>query len=262
LNYIDEDIFREEIIKIKQSVRLKEINEKLKNAPSEKLQLEKQEILDKGYIENYPKTKFGEMVLQLVTRRATSYNFSGYTYKEEFYSNAIDKIMSYAIKNFDPDYINPRTGKKSKAFSYITEITSKAFVAIINEYRDEQIEINNLIPYDSLYQSIITTSENKSTIPEIDYNIELDAVLTYNNNLIYLNNKEYNSIFEVLREYEGKNVKLKYPKDYSISLDEFEQIKTLKFEYLDLTKEKDAKYIPSFPKRAKRCKENLTIEWE
>lgn len=261
MNYIDDEVLREEILKIKSSTRLKEIKQLLETKPSKELLKEQQDLLSKGYIENYPKTAFGEMVLQLVKRRATSYNFSGYTYKEEFYSNAIDKIMSYAIRNFDPEYVNPRTGKKSKAFSYLTEIASKAFVAIINEYREEQEEINNLIPYDSLYQNTINRSENKSCIVEDNINFNNEYYLIYDNKL-KCEDTEYENIYCFLKEKECNNIKVVYPKEYKISLEEYDMIKTLKFDYLDLKKERDSKYVPSFPKRVKKSKENLTRDWE
>ena len=261
MNYIDDEVLRDEMLKIKSSTRLKEIKQLLETKQSKDLIKEQNELISKGYVENYSKTAFGEMVLQIVKRRATSYNFSSYTYKEEFYSNAIDKIMAYAVKNFDPDYINPRTNKKSKAFSYLTEIASRAFVTIINEYRQEQEEISNLIPYDSLSQNVFNKSENKLCIVEENLNFDEEYYLLYNDKLKY-ENKEYDNIYTFLKEKEGNNIKVIYPKEYKISLEEYDMIKSLKFNYLDLKKERDVKYIPTFPRRVKKSKENLTKDWE
>lgn len=261
MEYVNEENLRTEIINIQKSNRLKKIAEEMTDNPSEKLIKEKESILLDGYTEKYSKTKFGEMILQIVKRRATSSKFSGYTYKEEFYSNAIEKIMLYAINNFKHDYINPKTGKGSKAFSYITEIASRAFITIINEYRDEQIEINNLISYESLYQHTQHRSDNKSTYDSALNSYSIFLKLEHKNNMIYNGEQEYDSIYSLLKEYEGKYIKVEYPMDYNINMTEYDKIKELKFDYLDLSKVKIARYIPSFPKKELKVKENLTEEW-
>ena len=208
------------------------------------------------------------MVLQIVQRRATSSKFSGYTYRDEFLSNAIEKILSYALNNFDDQYINPKTGQGSKAFSYVTEIASRAFVAIINEMNEEAAMMNELVPLDSLYQvakgkahlfAVATVaSRKKEVIEKIEPDVSVK--LKWNDGLEF-NETKIMSMYDIVREYEGKKLRVDYPVEYNITMDEYEKISELKFEYLDIHKEQAQGYVPSFPKKATKPKEDLTSEW-
>jgi hypothetical protein len=279
MHYVKEEELREEIVKCQKSMKMQnidiEINE-LKSSPitSEiaeqiaELKAKKQSILDAGFTEKYSKTRFGEMVLQIVQRRATSSKFSGYTYRDEFLSNAIEKILSYALNNFDDQYINPKTGQGSKAFSYVTEIASRAFVAIINEMNEEAAMMNELVPLDSLYQvakgkahlfAVATVaSRKKEVIEKIEPDVSVK--LKWNDGLEF-NETKIMSMYDIVREYEGKKLRVEYPVEYNITIDEYEKISELKFEYLDIHKEQAQGYVPSFPKKATKPKEDLTSEW-
>lgn len=77
----------------------------------------------------FPSEKLGEMFLKLARRFASRWNFCEYTYKEEFISDALLRMVQNAHK-VDPDK-NP--------FSYLTTICANCFAGRIkkeNKYGD------------------------------------------------------------------------------------------------------------------------------
>ncbi len=77
----------------------------------------------------FPSEKLGEMFLKLAKRFASRWNFCEYTYKEEFISDALLRMVQNAHK-VDPDK-NP--------FSYLTTICANCFAGRIkkeNKYGD------------------------------------------------------------------------------------------------------------------------------
>lgn len=273
--YVSEDELRNEIVKIQKSNRLKAIAETLKddnitNELKDSLIIEQQDLFSKGYVEKYPKTNFGQMVLDIVRHRAMTSKFASYTYRDEFLSNAIEKIMSYSINNFDENYVNPKTGVPSKAFSYITEIASRAFVAVINDMKAENEMLNEYLSLDSVYQHLSENHKNgemfvnsptksKQEEPKDTHSIELD--LKWEDGLTF-EDKRYSTLYELLLEYENHKLKVIYPNEYKIDIEEYSKINSLKFEYINIVQLKPERYMPSFPKKHIKEKENLIQEWE
>ncbi|HPM74167.1 MAG TPA: hypothetical protein PLA71_00430 [Saccharofermentans sp.] len=81
--------------------------------------------------------ELGEMILKIARKIATRPNFSGYTYKDEFISDAVFSMLK-SLDKINLDY-NP--------FMYLSQITFNAFIGKINRekrvqrvkeaYRDE-----------------------------------------------------------------------------------------------------------------------------
>lgn len=96
------------------------------------------------------KTKFGVMLLLMIKNIATMPSYSGYTenWKTDFYSNAVEKVLLY-LHNFDENLLSKRTGQKSKAFAYITQICTNAFLNIINERKKEVLFLSDTISFES-----------------------------------------------------------------------------------------------------------------
>jgi len=96
------------------------------------------------------KERFGQMLLLMIKNLATMPSFSGYSdnWKTDFFSNAIEKTLLY-LDNFDEDLLSKRTGNKSNAFAYITQICFNAFINIINIRKKEARFLKDAISFES-----------------------------------------------------------------------------------------------------------------
>lgn len=99
----------------------------------------------------YSKERFGKMLMLIIKNLAVKPSFSGYTdnWKDEFFGNAIEKVLLYS-HNFDEELLSKRTGKKSKAFAYITQICFNAFIAVINDRKRDQKLLKDMVPYETI----------------------------------------------------------------------------------------------------------------
>jgi len=96
------------------------------------------------------KERFGTMLLLMIKNIRTMPSFSGYSenWATDFYSNAIEKILLY-LDNFDVNLLSKRTGEKSKAFAYVTQICFNAFINIINIRKAEGEFLKDTISYET-----------------------------------------------------------------------------------------------------------------
>jgi len=145
-------------------VILKQFNEKKENyikflknrieentTSSEKADKEMLEYVENLTLTNKAsKEKFGIMLLLIVKNLSSMPSFSGYSsnWKTDFYSNAIEKTLLY-LNNFDDNLKSKRTGAKSKAFAYVTQICYNAFLNIIIERKQNEKELKNTISLES-----------------------------------------------------------------------------------------------------------------
>ncbi len=81
--------------------------------------------------------RFGQIILLMIKHILTKPQFSGYSYKDDFYSDAVYKILKY-LGNFDHTLISERTGQPVNAFSYISQIIHNSILYIINTRKKEQ----------------------------------------------------------------------------------------------------------------------------
>jgi hypothetical protein len=131
-----------------------------------------QNSVDKPQITNY----IGECILLICNNLAKKPNFSNYTYKDEFISDAIIDCLS-AVENFDAN-------KTNNPFAYFTQIAWNAFVRRIHkEHKQTYIKHKN---YEQLF--IIN-----------DFYDDNDSIKHKNNELSN----------EVIKSFEDKIVKIK-----------------------------------------------------
>ena len=177
------------------------------------IELSKQTKIDKESHE-----KFGEIVLLMIKKILTKPNYSGYSWSDEFYSNACYRVFKY-IHNFDCDKKSDRTGQNVSAFSYISQIIIMSIIEVINKNNKNQREAENFAELNDaeigIYSSTKYESKYVEHIPEarefiIDYNID----------------DLYNEILKISNENEG-DLKIYYPKNYCISFDEYAQIENI-----------------------------------
>jgi len=174
------------------------------------------------------KEKFGQMLLLIIKNLATMPSFSGYSdnWKTDFFSNAIEKTLLY-LDNFDERLLSKRTGDKSKAFAYVTQICFNAFVNIINIRKKEDGFLKQTISLESTNLDGIrhyNASENRSVIEEVQdnsvYTVKIKKIeelqgaiskgldyITSNNEIISMNNgiKEEIDFLEKDTPQEEKN---------------------------------------------------------
>lgn len=80
---------------------------------------------------------FASCILLMIKRILTKPQFSNYTFKDEFYSDATYKVVKY-IYNFNHKKISQITGKSVNAFSYITQIIHNSIIFVINKNKRNQ----------------------------------------------------------------------------------------------------------------------------
>lgn len=85
-------------------------------------------------------SRLGEISTLMTTRILTKPQFSGYSYQDEFYSDALYKIFRY-IKNFDHKKISAITGDSVNAFAYVTQIIHNSIIYVINYNKKHQDRI-------------------------------------------------------------------------------------------------------------------------
>lgn len=129
----------------RKNARIDEIKEFLKqNSDSlgendKKYFTEEIQRLEELTIEKQTKERMGSYVLLITNNLAKKSCFAGYTlnWKDEFFSRAIEHCFKY-IHNFDENKVSPRSGKKVKAFAYLTQIIYTAFLDVISKRKKEQ----------------------------------------------------------------------------------------------------------------------------
>jgi len=103
---------------------------------------------------------FGQMITTMAKNIVTRPQFSGYTFREEMQSLAIQHILLYTWK-FNPYQQSKITGQYISAFAYISTIIFNACIATINRFKLEQDKAKS----DFLeQQKLIHRDPNQSTI--------------------------------------------------------------------------------------------------
>lgn len=206
----------------------------IKNKIKDKVvELSKETGVDKQSYE-----KFGEIVLLMISKILTKPQFSGYTYRDEFFSDAVYKILKY-LHNFKYDMISERTGQPVNSFAYISQYIHNSVLYIINTKKKEHDKIKqqistsildhnyNLKDYNQTYESTYHPDEHKNFKEEVIHLKKLDGSL--NDFITDLDVEEFDS------------VKVYYPADYTISFDEYNLIKDNLKGKISIIKEKEKK---------------------
>jgi DNA-directed RNA polymerase specialized sigma24 family protein len=169
--------------------------------------------------------RFGEIILLMIKKILTKPQFSGYTYKDDFYSDAVYKILKY-LDNFDHELISERTGLNVNAFAYISQIIHNSILFIINTKKKElenhkkqvQMEVLNhnlQLSYDDWYAE---PAKDKNPTIEIIERVELHEIR--------------GSLTEELLKLQDEidkctRMEIVYPKTYLITFDEYNDLKGL-----------------------------------
>ena len=279
MEYLNENELRDEIIKIQKSQIMKTLRAEFNSyIESPANYVEYKDNLDKinaivalGFVEKHSRERYGEMILQLVEKICTKSNFAGYTYKDDFYSNAIQRVLSYSINNFNPDMISKRSGERVKAFAYLTSIINNAIVEIINERKAEHNDLmEKFVPLDDLYYEVnrnyrpqLRRADVPKDVPSVILKVVSDEMGEYILDGNSINIGTFIGVYETIKEYTKETkIQFEYPSHYVLSLEEADKIMDIGFEYLNLYRFEKERYKPSFPKKEVNPKINMFEDWE
>jgi hypothetical protein len=113
----------------------------------------------------------GDCFLKIATHLSYRPNFCNYQFRDDMISDAVENQLTY-IHNFDPDYVNPKTGGKMNPFAYFTQICYYAFLRRIGREK-KQMEIKEKILEKSMFDEVFVADEYYSSS---EYNSIKDAI--------------------------------------------------------------------------------------
>lgn len=155
---------------------------------------------------------FGEMILMLINNILKRPNFSGYSYKNEMKSLAIEHILKYTWR-FAPYKQSKISGQYVSAFTYISTICFNAFVATINNQNKEIKKSKaDFMETQKFKYSSIRSSKVVPECSSIDKNVKI----------INIKNKLIDEIKKI--SLDSKDILVQYPEDYKIDMEEYKEI--------------------------------------
>jgi hypothetical protein len=184
--------------------------------------------------------RFGEIILLMVKNILKKPSFSGYTYRDDFYSDAVYKILKY-LHNFDHTMISERTGLAVNAFAYISQIIHNSILFIINSKKKEWENLKKQISMEHLNHNMQLKAD--TYLPLNLYNEEREALEDKIVETIHIKAikttlvDEIKALSDEIDRVTAMN--LYYPKDYAISFEEYEQLKPLMKGKLSVMRAKD-----------------------
>lgn len=195
-----------------------------KNITKNKLKEKVVKLSEETMIDTISYEKFGNIILLMIKRILTKPQFSGYTYKDDFYSDAIYKILKY-LHNFDHTMISERSGLIVNSFAYISQIIHNSVLYIINIKKKEQENIKKQVSMEILDHNYDIKDYNKINASEFNH----DEHTTKIQETIILE-KISGTLVQELRKINSENktyITVVYPSDYRISFEEFDLLKPI-----------------------------------
>lgn len=173
--------------------------------------------------------KFGKIILLMIKNILRKPNFSGYTYTDDFYSDAVSKVIKY-MHNFDHTLISDRTNQPVNSFSYISQYIHNSIVFVINTKKKDQEKIKKIINADSTYNNNVTIFDDiQDSYFLEDQIVEEEHVETIEIDYI---DSENQCLYEIIKDMDlttNTNVRtiIKYPSCYEITFDEYNLLKEI-----------------------------------
>ena len=236
MEYVNEDELKSAIIRINNGLKdiwsvndLKRLRKYITKVKSKKLKSQRfkrtlrsyiVKISERNAIDSRTFEEFGEMITLVIKNMLKKPNFSGYTYRDEFYSDTCYKILKY-IKNFNHKLISKRSGQAVSAFAYVTQIVKNSLIFIIEQKKDETEKMKNLVSLES--------AEKLENINESTYNTEKET-----SELVVHINEIPKNLVHIMKKYLDKteeSIVFEYSPEYRITLDEYQEIIKLRQQY-------------------------------
>lgn len=184
------------------------------------------ELSEKTSIDEKSYERFGAIVLLMIKNILRKPQFSGYTYKDEFYSDAVYKILKY-LNNFDHKIISEKSGNPVNAFAYISQIIHNSIIFVINTKKKEQEKIKKHIQdlnMDNLINFYNITGDDTELHYERYYKPEKFVEETVN--IDFIETTLVNEVKKLQDDIERVDkLTIFYPKNYNISFDEYNELK-------------------------------------
>lgn len=236
MEYVNEDELKSAIIRINNGLKdnysetdIKRLRKYISKVKSKKLKSQKFKRTLRAYIVKLsernsidPVTfeEFGEMITLVIKNMLKKPNFSGYTYRDEFYSDTCYKILKY-IKNFNHKLISKRSGQSVSAFAYVTQIVKNSLIFIIEQKKDETEKMKNLVSLEN--------AEKIENINESTYDTERETL-----EIVVHVNEIPKNLVSIMKKYLDKtedSIVFEYNENYKISLEEYSEIINLRKTY-------------------------------
>lgn len=174
--------------------------------------------------------RFGVVILLMIKNILKKPQFSGYTYKDEFYSDAVYKILKY-LGNFNHLMISEITGTYVNAFAYISQYIHNSILFIINKKKKDTNDLRKYISIEYVMNDPCQNNNDssqdwynadvKEPKPQMDLIIETIILKEIKTNLVHELKKLSTEIDRVHR------LDVVYPCDYQISMEEYNELKDL-----------------------------------
>lgn len=172
------------------------------------------------YIDKNSYDDFVKSILIMIKKILTKPQFSGYSYKDDFYSDSTYKILKY-IDNFDHTLVSKITGQPVNAFSYISQIIHNSIVFTINEHK----KYNNILRNEYDKQKTILNLSKKQYFND-DYKYDEEKAII--NKFI----KDETSLKNEINEIKMRNIECdKFEVRYILSQELYEIIKSNKIQF-------------------------------
>lgn len=175
--------------------------------------------------------RFGQIILLMVKHILTMPKFSGYSYKDDFYSDAVYKILKY-LYNFDHTMISEKTGRPVNAFAYISQIIHNSIIYVINTRKKEQNNVIEQAKFNVLQESFSKSGlKNNLYIADTVKEPEPEKI----EKTLYLKNSE-NIVERIKAEVSDASeniakITFMIPKDVQLNANEYYELESLKKKY-------------------------------
>ena len=165
--------------------------------------------------------RFGDIILLMIKNILRKPQFSGYTFRDDFYSDAVYKILKY-LHNFDHTKISDRSGQAVNAFAYISQYIHNSIIYVINTKKKDQDRLTDQVRSANIAHDV--HMHNSELIDSKAWREEHVVPVTQEVRVDL-----EGSVLEGVAAYFSENdvpsdlhLVFTYPKELSISLEEFD----------------------------------------
>jgi hypothetical protein len=174
--------------------------------------------------------RFGTVILLMIKNILKKSQFSGYTYKDDFYSDAVYKILKY-LHNFKHEMISEITGVAVNAFAYISQIIHNSVLFIINTKKKDLMNLRKqmamqYLSHPNQYPADLHVWDDRGADE-----ITLDNEEITENVIIHSVDTDLVSLIDAIQKLridlgnETKILNVYYPSDYVITVEEYNQLR-------------------------------------
>jgi hypothetical protein len=200
------------------------------------------ELAERTQIDTLSYEQFGSILLLMIKNILKKPQFSGYTYRDDFYSDSIHKILKY-LGNFNHKLISEKTGQAVNSFAYISQTMHNSIIFIIITKKKENENLRKHVGLQDVtgdYRLKNVEMINGSTYEEPDRLIETIEIDKIDTTLVHeiqklLKTQPSKKIIE-----DAYSVKIIYPSDYRILFDEYDLLKPFLKNKLNIVRARDA----------------------